>query len=86
MAFVSSFCGAALATPTARAVSTRRASRAVVRMSVAPMLDAGAAQVGDISQLLAAQVNDFGGYTGPVLGLLAIGIIIAALTPPVKDE
>jgi len=29
--------------------------------------------------------QDFGGYTGPVAGLVIIGIIIALLTPPVKE-
>lgn len=87
MAFVSSFCGASLSTPVSkRAVVTRPTARPAVRMSVAPLVETGIANVSEVSHLIAAQVNDFGGYTGPVLGLLAIGVIISVLTPPVKDE
>lgn len=32
-----------------------------------------------------SHLQDFGGYTGPVAGLVIIGIIIALLTPPVKE-
>lgn len=57
-------------------------------MSLAPVIDSASAVVADASLQsvnLAATVGDFGGYTGPVLGLLAIGVIIAVLTPPLKE-
>ncbi|CAM9119509.1 unnamed protein product [Discosporangium mesarthrocarpum] len=35
--------------------------------------------------LLASSPSDFGGYTGPVIGLLTIGAIILVLSPPLAD-
>lgn len=58
----------------------------IFRMSVAPVVNEAIVRVSEVTpRLLAAQESDFGGYTLPVLGLLTIGIIIALLTPPVKE-
>lgn len=54
-------------------------------MSLAPVVQDVALKVNDAAVLVATQEGDFGGYTGPVLGLLAIGVIIAILTPPLKE-
>jgi len=55
-------------------------------MSVVPAVNEAIVRVSDLTpQLLAAQESDFGGYTLPALGLLTIGVIIAVLTPPVKE-
>jgi len=35
--------------------------------------------------LLAAKETDFGGYTGPAVGLVLLGVAIAALTNPYDD-
>lgn len=50
-----------------------------------PISDVTIARVAEMSNLLASKESDFGGYTGPVLGLLIIGIIIAFLTPALKE-
>lgn len=50
---------------------------------VAPVVDQTIMRASDV--LIAAREADFGGYTGPVIGLLIIGVIIAVLTPPVKE-
>lgn len=57
----------------------------MIRMSLAPLAQQVALKASDAGTLLAAREVDFGGYTGPVIGLLIIGIIIAVLTPPVKE-
>jgi hypothetical protein len=91
MAFVtSSFAGAALRTAVRPALSARRAPAAAVapRRAVIASLTAPSAAVSELSHAmvtLAAKESDFGGYVLPVAGLLVIGIIIALLTPPVKD-
>lgn len=54
-------------------------------MSLAPLAQNVVGKTLETAQLLAAKDIDFGGYTGPVLGLLLIGIIIALLTPPLKE-
>lgn len=55
------------------------------RMSLAPLAQTVALKSSEAAQLLAAKDGDFGGYTGPIVGLLIIGIIIAVLTPAVKE-
>lgn len=57
----------------------------VFRMSLAPLSQEAVAKASESSMLIAAKVNDFGGYTGPILGLLVIAVIIAVLTPPVRE-
>lgn len=64
----------------ARPVVAARAARAAPTMALAPP----PAPVLDFLAL-AAKEGDFGGYILPVLGLTTVGIIIALLTPPVKD-
>lgn len=59
--------------------------RFVNRMSLAPLAQTVAFKTSDAATLLASKDGDFGGYTGPIVGLLIIGIIIAVLTPPVKE-
>lgn len=54
-------------------------------MSLAPVAQDVALKVNDAAMLFIAKDGDFGGYTGPVLGLLAIAVIIAVLTPPLKE-
>ncbi|CAM9180829.1 unnamed protein product [Choristocarpus tenellus] len=36
--------------------------------------------------LLAASTSDFGGYTGPAIGLLTVGALIVVLSPPLADS
>lgn len=57
----------------------------VFRMSLGPISQEVAVKTSDSAMLIAAKVNDFGGYTGPILGLLIIAVIIAVLTPPVRE-
>lgn len=56
-----------------------------IRMSLAPIVQTIAFKASEASQLIAVKDGDFGGYTGPIFGLLIIGVIIAVLTPPVKE-
>eukprot|EP00189_Rhodosorus_marinus_P006840 CAMPEP_0113953850 /NCGR_PEP_ID=MMETSP0011_2-20120614/84_1 /TAXON_ID=101924 /ORGANISM="Rhodosorus marinus" /LENGTH=51 /DNA_ID=CAMNT_0000962629 /DNA_START=186 /DNA_END=341 /DNA_ORIENTATION=+ /assembly_acc=CAM_ASM_000156 len=39
----------------------------------------------DVFMTVASKESDWGGYTGPVVGLLSIVAIIAILSPPLKD-
>lgn len=55
------------------------------RMSLAPLVQNVTMKTTDAAMLIASKDGDFGGYTGPIIGLLIIGIIIAVLTPPVKE-
>lgn len=48
-------------------------------------LDPVVASISNSLVTLGAADGDFGGYTGPVAGLVIIGVIIALLTPPVKE-
>ena len=43
--------------------------------------------VADVSNnlMIAANSGDFGGFIGPVVGLLSIGAFIVVLSPPLKD-
>lgn len=54
-------------------------------MSLVPLVNDVVIKASDTAMLMASREVDFGGYTGPAVGLLIIGIIIAVLTPPVKD-
>ena len=54
-------------------------------MSLAPVAQNVALKANEIALMVSAKDGDFGGYTGPIIGLLVIGIIIAVLTPPVKE-
>ncbi|PXF47864.1 hypothetical protein BWQ96_02250 [Gracilariopsis chorda] len=88
MAFVSSFTGVSLAQPTRAAVSARRAPvrhARQSRMTLAPLAQQVSLRLNDAAILLSAKDVDFGGYTGPIIGLLTIAVIIAVLTPPVKE-
>lgn len=86
MAFVSSFTATPLAARRPAAVSSRRVpAPRTSRMSLAPVADVAMSRLSQVAVSIAAKDGDFGGYTGPILGLLAIGIIIAVLTPPVKE-
>jgi hypothetical protein len=46
-------------------------------------------EVGNNAMLLAANAAskeaDFGGYVGPIAGLIAIGALILVLSPPLQD-
>mmetsp|Transcript_11239 Transcript_11239/g.34423 ORF Transcript_11239/g.34423 Transcript_11239/m.34423 type:complete len:84 (+) Transcript_11239:151-402(+) len=42
-------------------------------------------RVTDLVMTIAAKEGDWGGYTGPTIGLLAIAAIIVILSPPLKD-
>lgn len=53
-------------------------------MSLAPVAQNAAGAVHNAAVLLARD-GDFGGYTGPIIGLLTIAVIIAVLTPPIKE-
>lgn len=53
-------------------------------MSLAPITSNAAASFHNATVILARD-GDFGGYTGPIIGLLIIAVIIAVLTPPVKE-
>lgn len=55
------------------------------RMSLAPLAQTVALKTSEAAQLIAVKDGDFGGYTGPVIGLLIVFVIIAVLTPPVKE-
>jgi len=35
--------------------------------------------------MIASKETDFGGYTGPVAGLLTIGALIVVLAPPLSN-
>ncbi|KAK4534361.1 hypothetical protein CDCA_CDCA01G0386 [Cyanidium caldarium] len=39
----------------------------------------------DVSRMLAANADDFGGYTIPALSLIVIAAIILALSPPLRE-
>lgn len=54
-------------------------------MSLAPVTQDVVLKVNDAAMLFIAKDGDFGGYTGPVIGLLTIAIIIAVLTPRLKE-
>lgn len=54
-------------------------------MSLEPVATAVTMKASDAAVILSSSVADFGGYLGPAVGLLIIGIIIAVLTPPVKE-
>lgn len=54
-------------------------------MSLAPLVQDVVIKTNDTALMLATKDGDFGGYTGPIIGLLIIGVIIAVLTPPVKE-
>lgn len=62
------------------------ASRGIKKqsMSLAPIAQNAVGAVQNAGILLARD-GDFGGYTGPIIGLLTIAVIIAVLTPPVKE-
>lgn len=88
MAFVAPFTGTPLRLSSRVAVSTRATPVRVARqprMSLAPLSQNVSAKVLETAQLIATKDGDFGGYTGPIIGLLIIGIIIAVLTPPIKE-
>lgn len=44
-----------------------------------------ASRVLEVVTTIAAKEADWGGYTGPVVGLLSIFAIILVLSPPLKD-
>lgn len=54
-------------------------------MAVDDVANRSIAFMGDAVTTLASNESDFGGYLLPILGLLTIGVIIALLTPPVKE-
>lgn len=54
-------------------------------MSMAPVVEQAVVRAADVASLVAAREADFGGYTGPIVCLLIIGVLIAVLTPPVKE-
>ena len=39
----------------------------------------------NVSRMLAANADDFGGYTIPALSLIVIAAIILALSPPLRE-
>mmetsp|Transcript_3808 Transcript_3808/g.5729 ORF Transcript_3808/g.5729 Transcript_3808/m.5729 type:complete len:95 (-) Transcript_3808:204-488(-) len=52
------------------------------------MVEGSDLAIADIAQnanLLAADVQDFGGYLFPVFGLLSLGALILFLSPPLAD-
>lgn len=51
-------------------------------MSLMDSVDVSAVQEVATNLLLASKETDFGGYTGPIAGLLTIGAIILVLSPP----
>ncbi|CAN8067746.1 unnamed protein product [Agarophyton chilense] len=88
MAFVSSFTGISVAAPAHALVSPRRGAvrhARSARMNLAPVAQEVSVKLNEVALVLASREGDFGGYTGPILGLLTIGVIIAVLTPPVKE-
>lgn len=54
-------------------------------MSLVPFTNEAGAKALNIASVIATKDSDFGGYTGPIVALLIIGIIIAVLTPPIKE-
>ena len=66
-------------------VSSMSNATTFIRMSIAPVVNQAIVKVSNVATLIATKNEDFGGYTGPILGLLVIGVIIAVLTPPVKE-
>jgi hypothetical protein len=42
-------------------------------------------QLNDIGTILMAKESDFGGYTGPIVGIATIATLIIVLSPPLKD-
>ncbi|KAK1870033.1 hypothetical protein I4F81_012496 [Pyropia yezoensis] len=90
MAFVgaaAAFRASAPARPATSAFTGTRVSAAVSRRTTGPVmsLDPVVASISNSLVTLGAADGDFGGYTGPVAGLVIIGVIIALLTPPVKE-
>jgi len=47
--------------------------------------DVAVSTVAQNANLLAANVQDFGGYLFPVFGLLSLGALILYLSPPLAD-
>lgn len=54
-------------------------------MTLAPVAQEVSLRLNEAAIVLSAKDGDFGGYTGPIIGLLTIAVIIAVLTPPVKE-
>mmetsp|Transcript_17447 Transcript_17447/g.17542 ORF Transcript_17447/g.17542 Transcript_17447/m.17542 type:complete len:94 (+) Transcript_17447:42-323(+) len=93
MAFVSgvtvtgsSVRGASVSNSVRRPASCRRETRVNMAME-APVMDVmiRSSEVLNTAILIASKETDFGGYLGPAIGLLSIGAIIVALSPPLKD-
>ncbi|CAM9793264.1 unnamed protein product, partial [Phaeothamnion confervicola] len=43
------------------------------------------AELANSAIVLAGKTDDFGGYIGPISGLVAIGALILVLSPPLQD-
>jgi len=50
------------------------------------VLESAPSQLVEVTNaLLAAKETDFGGYTGPAVGLVILGVLLAALTNPYDE-
>mmetsp|Transcript_26721 Transcript_26721/g.67712 ORF Transcript_26721/g.67712 Transcript_26721/m.67712 type:complete len:102 (+) Transcript_26721:38-343(+) len=81
-----------VAVANAFSASPLKASRIAARSAVAQAaptmsLDAATSQVAQATYALIAKadVTSFGGYTGPAVGLVVLGLLIAVLTNPYED-
>jgi len=65
-----------------------RAARSVIAQSAPTMsLEVSTSQVAQMSTslLAVAKETDFGGYTGPAVGLVLVAVLISVLTNPYDD-
>lgn len=69
--------------PIIRCPGARGAVSMSMESAVAQMADTTTVQL--TNALLASKETDFGGYTGPAVGILVVIIAIAALTNPYDD-
>eukprot|EP00183_Erythrolobus_madagascarensis_P002483 CAMPEP_0185849320 /NCGR_PEP_ID=MMETSP1354-20130828/3856_1 /TAXON_ID=708628 /ORGANISM="Erythrolobus madagascarensis, Strain CCMP3276" /LENGTH=102 /DNA_ID=CAMNT_0028549819 /DNA_START=22 /DNA_END=330 /DNA_ORIENTATION=+ len=93
MAFVSGAVNVSARTQfSSRAVVASRpaAARASTRVNmsmeaVATDVVIKSSELMNTALMIASKEGDFGGYLGPAIGLLSIGAIIVALSPPLGD-
>ncbi|KAJ8904588.1 hypothetical protein NDN08_001106 [Rhodosorus marinus] len=68
-----------------RSAVSKRPARAAIKPVRMTMDVEVANKVMDVFMTVASKESDWGGYTGPVVGLLTIVTLIAILSPPLKD-
>ncbi|GAB5035953.1 Hypothetical protein NocV09_03200010 [Nannochloropsis oceanica] len=62
-----------------------RQARTVTKLSPMDVIPAESFQAAS-DVLIAAKDTDFGGYTGPIAGLITLGALIIVLAPPLTSQ